>query len=171
MGINKGFVLQNSSERSSERLTGAWILSLRAVHGVGRWQVLQVSGIACAPRMGKRMRRKRCPGEQKVTAAGMEIKSASTGKATRKCIQIKPALPVLRETRGFLSGASDLDQLACFSPRAFELPQKTFASYLPHKQRKKMKPHAQHCASFAIRLHSLIFMIRGILTAVSSWVF
>lgn len=113
MGINKRFVLQNSSEKP-ERLTGGRVLPLRAVHSVGRWQVLQVLGIACAPRMGKRMRRKRCPGEQNVTAAGMEIKSASTGKATRKCIQIKPAIPVLRETRRFLSLASGLDQLAYF---------------------------------------------------------
>lgn len=146
MGINKGFVLQNSSERSSERLTGARILFLRAVHDMGRWQVLQVSGIACAPRMGKRMRGKRCPGEQKVSAAGMEIKSASTGKATRKCIQIKPALPVLRETRRFLSGASGLDQLACFSPHALEFPQKTFVSYLPHKRRNKNEATCSvHC--------------------------
>lgn len=95
----KGLSLQNGSEKS-ERLTGARVLSLTAVHGVGRWQVLQVSGIACAPRKGKGMRRKRCPGEQNVTAAGMEIRSASTGKAevrpdqtSSTCLQRNKKIP------------------------------------------------------------------------------
>lgn len=64
-----------------------------------------------------------CPGEQDVSVAGTEIKSASTGNATQKYIQVKPdLLPSNKQEDFFLcTHILDLDHLAGFSTCALEL--------------------------------------------------